>query len=59
MLEVGGLCFKITLTIDAESAFKSLSSKVLKKPTECTLLGHIRWILQMMEKGNRACHTMV
>eukprot|EP00959_Pyramimonas_sp_CCMP1952_P066467 1387723-Pyramimonas_sp.AAC.1 len=51
ILELGGLSIKVTLTIDAESVFKSLSSKDLKKPTECTLLGHISWIRQMMERG--------
>eukprot|EP00959_Pyramimonas_sp_CCMP1952_P412780 8649714-Pyramimonas_sp.AAC.1 len=29
----------------------SLSSKDLKKPTECTILGHISWMRQMMERG--------
>ena len=55
ILEIGGLSFKVTLTIDAESVFKSLSSKDLKKPTECTLLGHISWIRQMMERGIVHC----
>eukprot|EP00959_Pyramimonas_sp_CCMP1952_P245251 5125754-Pyramimonas_sp.AAC.1 len=48
---MGGPGIKITLAIDAEYVFGSLSSKDLKKPTECTLLGHIRWIRQMMERG--------
>eukprot|EP00959_Pyramimonas_sp_CCMP1952_P067487 1408742-Pyramimonas_sp.AAC.1 len=51
MLELGVLSIKVTLTIDAASVFKSLSSKYLKKPTESTLLGHISWIRQMMERG--------
>eukprot|EP00959_Pyramimonas_sp_CCMP1952_P457067 9474241-Pyramimonas_sp.AAC.1 len=34
ILELGGLSIKVTLTIDAESVLKSLSSKDLKKPTE-------------------------
>ena len=51
VLEYGGLSIKVYLTIDAESVFKSLSSKDLKKPTECTLLGHISWIRQMMQAG--------
>merc|ERR1712086_164194 len=55
ILEIGGLSIKVTLTIDAESVFKSLSSKDLKKPTECTLLGHISWIRQMMERGIVHC----
>jgi len=50
-LEIGGLRIKVMLTIDAEYVFKSLSIKDLKKPTECTLLGHISWIRQMMERG--------
>ena len=55
VLEKGGLCIKVFLTIDAESVFKSLSSKELKKPTECTLLGHISWIRQMMERNIVHC----
>ena len=51
MLEIGGLSISVTLTIDAESVFKSLPSKDLKKPTECTLLGHISWIRQMTDRG--------
>ena len=43
--------FKYLLNIDAESVFKSLSSKDLKTPTESTLLGHISWIRQMMSNG--------
>eukprot|EP00959_Pyramimonas_sp_CCMP1952_P433497 9077791-Pyramimonas_sp.AAC.1 len=38
ILELGGLSIKVTLAMDAESVFKSLSSKDLKKPTECTPL---------------------
>eukprot|EP00959_Pyramimonas_sp_CCMP1952_P190684 3988063-Pyramimonas_sp.AAC.1 len=34
VLELGGLCIEVTLTIEAESVFESLSSKDLKKPTE-------------------------
>eukprot|EP00959_Pyramimonas_sp_CCMP1952_P294778 6165542-Pyramimonas_sp.AAC.1 len=48
---MGGLSIKVTLTIDAEYVFKSLPSKDLKKPTECTLQGHINWTRQMMERG--------
>ena len=55
ILEIGGLSIKVTLTIDAESVFKSLSSKDLKKPTECTILGHISWIRQMMERDVVHC----
>ena len=51
ILEIGGLCIKVTVTVDAESVCKSLSSKDLQKPTECTLLGHISWIRQMMDRG--------
>eukprot|EP00959_Pyramimonas_sp_CCMP1952_P193922 4055070-Pyramimonas_sp.AAC.1 len=48
---MGGLSIKVTVTIDVEYVFKSLSSKDLKKPTECTLSRHISWIRQMMERG--------
>ena len=39
------------LTIDAESVFKSLTSKDLKIPTERTLLGHISWIREFLDLG--------
>ena len=55
VIEICGLRIKVTLTIDAESVFKSLSSKDLKKPAECTLLGHISWARQMMERGIVHC----
>ena len=44
--ETGGLRITVTLTTDAESVFKSLSSKDLKTPTEKTLLGHVAWLRQ-------------
>eukprot|EP00959_Pyramimonas_sp_CCMP1952_P206716 4322992-Pyramimonas_sp.AAC.1 len=51
ILELGGRSIQVTLTIVAECAFKFLPSQDLKKPTECTLLEHISWIRQMMERG--------
>ena len=51
MRELGGLSIKVSLTIDAESVYKSLSSKDLKIPTERTLLGHISWIRELMDIG--------
>eukprot|EP00959_Pyramimonas_sp_CCMP1952_P147199 3080671-Pyramimonas_sp.AAC.1 len=47
---MSGLNIKATLAIDAESVFKFLSNKDLKNPTACTLLGHISWMRQMMER---------
>ena len=47
--EEGGLSLKVTLTTDAESVFKSLTSRDLKVPTEKTLLGHISWIREMLQ----------
>eukprot|EP00959_Pyramimonas_sp_CCMP1952_P127474 2666354-Pyramimonas_sp.AAC.1 len=38
MREVGGLAIEVSLTIDAESVYKSLSSKDLNIPTGRTLL---------------------
>ena len=46
-----GLQIKVSLTIDAESAYESLPSKDLKIPTERTLLGHISWMRELMEVG--------
>ena len=47
----GGLRITVTLTTDAESVYKSLSSKDLKFPTEKTLLGHVAWLRQLMNRG--------
>ena len=49
--EEGGLGLRVVLTTDAESVFKSLTSRDLKIPTERTLLGHIAWIREMVEHG--------
>merc|ERR1712217_402794 len=49
--ESGGLRITVTLTTDAESVFKSLSSKDLKTPTEKTLLGHVAWLRQLLDRG--------
>eukprot|EP00959_Pyramimonas_sp_CCMP1952_P320472 6706519-Pyramimonas_sp.AAC.1 len=51
MREVGGLAINVSLTIDAESVYKALSSKDLKIPTERALLGHISWIRELMDIG--------
>eukprot|EP00959_Pyramimonas_sp_CCMP1952_P021137 445510-Pyramimonas_sp.AAC.1 len=51
MREVGGLSIKVSLTIDAESVYKSLSSKDLNIPMERTSLGHISWIRELMDIG--------
>jgi hypothetical protein len=47
--EEGGLALKVTLTIDAESVYKSLSSRDLKTPAERTLLGHVSWIRELLQ----------
>ena len=49
--EEGGLCLVITLTTDAESCYKSLTSRDLKIPSEKTLLGHVKWIRQHLQTG--------
>eukprot|EP00959_Pyramimonas_sp_CCMP1952_P366568 7677428-Pyramimonas_sp.AAC.1 len=43
MRDIGGLAIKVSLTNDAASVYKSLSSKDLKILTGRTLLGHITW----------------
>ena len=40
----------VTLTIDAEGVYKSLSSRDLKTPAEKMLLGHVAWIREMSQK---------
>ena len=49
--EEGGLALKVTLTIDAESVYKSLTSRDLKTPAEKTLLGHVSWIRELLQNG--------
>eukprot|EP00959_Pyramimonas_sp_CCMP1952_P360455 7548496-Pyramimonas_sp.AAC.1 len=52
---MNGLSIRATLAIEAESVFESASSKDLKKPTGCALLGHISWMRQMIERGTVHC----
>ena len=47
--EQGGLKLEVTLTIDAESVYKSLTSKDLKVPTEKTLIGQVAWLREMID----------
>ena len=49
--EHGGLHIAVVLTIDAESVYKSLTSRDLKVPTEKTLLGHVSWLREMIGLG--------
>ena len=49
--ELGGLCISVVLTIDAESVYKSLTSRDLKVPTEKTLLGHVSWLRECLDLG--------
>ena len=49
--ERGGLCIVVTLTTDAESVYKSLTSRDLKVPTEKTLLGHVSWVCELLQLG--------
>ena len=52
VLEYGGLKIETTLTIDAESVYKSLISADAKVPTEKTLYGHVIWLREQLQKGN-------
>ena len=49
--EKGGLLLDVSLTTDAESVYKSLTSRDLKTPTEKTLLGHVSWIRELLHLG--------
>ena len=52
VLEKGGrIRLDVTLTVDAESVYKSLTSKDLHTPTEKTLLGHVSWLRQILQLG--------
>ena len=47
--EKGGLGIRVVLTTDAESVYKSLTSRDLKAPTERTLLGHVSWVRELVQ----------
>ena len=49
--EKGGWPMTVHLTLDAESVFKSITSRDLKTPTEKTLLGHVCWIREALRLG--------
>ena len=49
--EQGGLAILVTLTVDAESVYKSLTSRDLKILAEKSLLGHIKWIREHLHLG--------
>ena len=49
--ETGSLTIKVTLTTDAESVYKSLTSRDMKVPTEKTLLGHVAWVRELVISG--------
>ena len=49
--EHGGLHIAVIVTIDAESVYKSLTSRDLKVPTEKTLLGHVSWLRELLDLG--------
>ena len=47
--EQGGLKLIVIMTTDAESVYKSLTSRDLKTPAEKTLLGHVSWIRELLQ----------
>jgi len=49
--EQGGLKVRVTLTTDAESVFRSLSSRDCKTPAEKTLLGHVMYLRELLMLG--------
>ena len=57
--ERGGLEVEATLTVDAESVYKSLTSRDCKVPTEKTLLGHVAWLRELLKKEHAVICTMV
>ena len=48
--EQGELEFDVTLTIDAEGVYKSSVNRDFRTPSEKTLLGHVAWIREMLQK---------
>ena len=46
--ENGGLSLQVTLTIDAEGVYKSVTARDLKVPAEKTLLGHVSWLRECL-----------
>ena len=49
--EHDGLNIQVTLTVDAEAVFESLSSVDLKVHAEKTLLVHVAWLRELMVKS--------
>ena len=49
--EYGGFAWKVILTTDAESVYKSLTCRDLKTPAEKTLLGQVMWIRELLQLG--------
>ena len=49
--EKGGLKWTLILTIDAESVYKSTTSRDMRPPAEKTLLGHVWWLREMLRVG--------
>ena len=49
--ESGNLSVHVYLNIDAESVYKFITSKELKTPAEKTLLGHVMYLREKLEKG--------
>ena len=47
--DLGELPLQVTLTVDAESVYKSIPSLDLQTPSEKTLLGHVMWIRDQMQ----------
>ena len=49
--ERGSLDIEATLTVDAESVYKSITSRDIKTPTEKTSLGHVAWLRELLNQG--------
>eukprot|EP00974_Lingulodinium_polyedra_P001467 138200-Lingulodinium_polyedra.AAC.1 len=49
--ERGGILLEVTLTIEAESVYKPITSRDLIPPTEKNLLGHLSWIRELLDVG--------
>ena len=47
----GGFAYKLILYVDAKSVYSSIISAFLKVPAEASLVAHLLWIRELLQKG--------
>ena len=46
----GGFAYKLLLYVDAKSVYSSITSAFLKVPAEASLVAHLLWIRELLQK---------